>query len=192
MTFGYLKPVNNKWDISMNNSSPDNESQIQKYKTEPKGIRNAPDLANVCMKCDSRNVSINPPNKGYQHECKKCGYKWYRNNCWNCSNGIVDSRDPETPRCEVCGWYKCAVCGACHLNGCRTNPYNRSNRLTRNTAVDLTDKELEDLEDKLLDIFNSPNLRSSRGGWPSDPTDYDGMAQDWGYEDWDEFYHSRD
>ncbi len=40
----------------------------------------------------------------------------YVNHCWNCK-GRIDSRDPSTPRCHKCRWYRCPACTSCK-QGC--------------------------------------------------------------------------
>jgi len=101
---------------------------VQKFKTTPKGIRNVEALRSICIECNSDNVQDRSPSEHYFKVCQECNAEWYVNHCWSCGPGLVDSRDPDTPQCSVCGWYKCAVCGACKLDGCSTNPYNREHR----------------------------------------------------------------
>jgi hypothetical protein len=101
---------------------------VQKYKAAPQGIRTVEALQSICIECNSDNVRDRSPSEHHFKVCLDCNAQWYVNHCWSCGSGLVDSRDPDTPQCSVCGWYKCAVCGACKLDGCSTNPYNREHR----------------------------------------------------------------
>jgi hypothetical protein len=105
------------------------QDMLQKYRADPRGIRNEPHMAAICLKCGSDNVGIRSVEEPYFIRCLNCGNEWYSNNCWNCDDGLVDSRDPETLQCSICGWYRCKKCGACSWHGCSTNPYHKGNRL---------------------------------------------------------------
>jgi hypothetical protein len=86
---------------------------VRHYQINGSGIRNDLRMHNLCIKCGSSNVSYL---KYHYHKiCKDCGARWYFNHCWKCHINKVDERDPETPECTVCGWYKCAKCGACSV-----------------------------------------------------------------------------
>jgi len=93
------------------------EELIHRYMIEPQGIRHDALMWSVCLNCGSQNVRPRSQKEHYYRTCQDCGVEWYVNNCWKCGRGRVDSRDPETPQCSVCGWYKCEVCGACKA-GC--------------------------------------------------------------------------
>jgi len=80
-----------------------------------------------CLSCEFEPAQPIEGELGFSHQCPKCAAKWYASHCWNCETGFVDSRDPATPLCPSCGWYKCA-CGACHLRGCTTNPFTHDRR----------------------------------------------------------------
>jgi hypothetical protein len=94
----------------------------QHYKLKPNGIRNELLMRNVCLRCDSLNVKSRSDFESYFRVCQDCGNEWYVNDCWNCGDGHVDSRDPETPQCKSCGWYQCKICGACQ-QGCTARPF---------------------------------------------------------------------
>ena len=46
----------------------------------------------------------------------------YYSVCWKCRH-TIDSETDE--RCEICGWYICPECGACHQGGC-VDPYSET------------------------------------------------------------------
>lgn len=97
---------------------------VRKYRANPSGIRSDAEMHSVCLVCSSQNVRARSQREHYFQVCQDCGTEWYVNHCWNCQSR-VDSRDPDTPPCSVCGWYKCKDCGACrHIGGCSTNPYD--------------------------------------------------------------------
>ncbi len=101
---------------------------LTKYKADPTGIRMVDTLQHVCIRCGSEWVRGKTADAVHVLVCEECWAEWYVNRCWSCTTGRLDSRDPETPPCEVCGRIKCAVCGACNLNGCTTNPYSAAHR----------------------------------------------------------------
>jgi hypothetical protein len=101
---------------------------IAKYKADPSGIRHVETLKQVCIHCGSERVREKSASAPHVLICTECWAEWYVNRCWSCQTGWLDSRDPETPACEVCGRTKCAVCGACNRNGCSTNPYSAAHR----------------------------------------------------------------
>lgn len=129
------------YEVETNNEAPQDIAQklneafpesslwrlAKKYAGDPHGIRNEERLCDICLQCGSRAGDKSPQEPSFK-VCPNCHNEWYTNHCWNCKEGRVDSRDPETPQCPACGWYKCA-CGACHMDGCKTNPYSRDNRL---------------------------------------------------------------
>ena len=79
------------------------------YRTEPKGIRNNPYMASICLTCGHENIHTL---SGYL-TCEVCKTSWYVNRCWHCINKRVDSRDPRNHHCHKCNGYKCAECGNC-------------------------------------------------------------------------------
>ena len=95
-----------------------------------RGIRTEPSTRNTCAACGAKFAKRLLVKFGPNRECNRCRVQWYVNHCWRCKGHHVDSRDPATPKCSVCGWYKCAHCRACKLDGCQTNPHSR-NRLYR-------------------------------------------------------------
>jgi hypothetical protein len=93
----------------------------KQYRLNPSGIRNDLQMRNICLQCGSQNAASRSYTEYYFRVCQDCGNEWYVNDCWNCDSGHVDSRDPETPQCPNCRWYKCQICGACR-QGCTTSP----------------------------------------------------------------------
>ena len=97
------------------------------------GLRNLLAYHSVCLDC----LAAGRPaqNVGPRHAsgrrsqrdrlCLTCSTEWSISHCWSCQTHWVDSRDPQTQPC-LCGWLKCAACGACDWHGCRqhTNPYH--------------------------------------------------------------------
>lgn len=121
--FKVQQPDGNEVEYEIINTVVDvSEEIIQKYTENPRGVRNEPRMRNVCLVCGSQNVRPRSQEEHYYRVCRDCGAEWYVNNCWKCGKGCVDSRDPETPQCSVCGWYKCENCGACKSGcpGCST------------------------------------------------------------------------
>lgn len=98
------------------------------------GLRNLPAYRSICLEC--LDACRPAQNVGFRHAyarrsqrdrlCLTCGAEWSVSHCWSCQIHWVDSRDPQTPPC-LCGWLKCAACGACDWDGCRqhTNPYHQ-------------------------------------------------------------------
>ena len=118
-----------------------------KWRDDPTGIRNNETLRYICVQCGSEDVEL-----GRFHTnpvCRKCGTTWYINHCWSCKNGRVDSRDPQTPKCAVCKWYKCAFCSACHQNGCSTNRYSRGFRYVDDPSPMLSSSYEQEHRDEL-------------------------------------------
>lgn len=99
-----------------------------KYKADPTGIREVETLKHVCIRCGSEWVRGKTAQTLHVLVCEECWSEWYVNRCWSCATGKLDSRDPETPPCPVCGRIKCAACSACNPNGCTTNPYSAAHR----------------------------------------------------------------
>jgi hypothetical protein len=84
---------------------------VEKYRTDPAGIRDSAFMADVCLLCASDDVESIDEGFGPNRQCRICDSSWYVNHCWNCFSGKVDSRDP--PPCPTCKWLKCAKCDAC-------------------------------------------------------------------------------
>jgi hypothetical protein len=101
---------------------------IAQFRADPTGLRKAVTLREVCLHCGSEQVRCQSDNLPRVLVCPDCATRWIANACWSCATGLLDTRDPETPRCRQCGWPKCAECGACNPQGCSTNPYNSSHR----------------------------------------------------------------
>jgi len=101
---------------------------IAKYKSDPAGLRYALTLRKVCLRCGSEHVRNRLDHTPHVFVCWECSTEWFASHCWSCATGLVDSRDPETPLCQQCGWPKCAGCGACNQKGCSTNPYHTGHR----------------------------------------------------------------
>ena len=101
---------------------------IAKFRSEPAGLRRIVTLRDVCLHCGSEQVRCQSDTLPHVLVCPDCGTRWSTSACWSCATGLLDTRDPETPRCEKCGWTKCAVCGACNPQGCSTNPYSATHR----------------------------------------------------------------
>ncbi|MBE9012467.1 cold shock domain-containing protein [Pseudanabaenaceae cyanobacterium LEGE 13415] len=94
------------------------EQLITKFRVDATGIRLVSQLRGVCIDCRSRNVQSKSSSS--MQQCLDCKHEWYVNHCWNCQNGRIDSRDPQTPHCLTCGWHRCNKCAACKPN-CGTN-----------------------------------------------------------------------
>lgn len=105
---------------------------VEKYKNKPDGIRNVTVLRGICIACGSTNVRPKSNAQRYYKVCQDCNNEWYANHCWNCGEK-VDSRDPLNVKCTVCGWLKC-TCGACNINGCSSNPYNKHSKVIDNKS----------------------------------------------------------
>ena len=88
---------------------------FRKYRSQRDGIRNCPEMASVCLICESIDV-IPKPDATDMLYCRNCGFSFYRYTCPVCAK-IVDGRDPKNPACHTCGLRIC-TCGAC---GC-TDP----------------------------------------------------------------------
>ena len=101
---------------------------IAQFRSDPTGIRLAVTLREVCIHCGSEQARCQPASQPLVYVCPECNTHWSAGPCWSCASGLLDTRDPETPRCKQCGWPKCAVCGACNPQGCSTNAYNSGHR----------------------------------------------------------------
>jgi hypothetical protein len=82
----------------------------ERFRTRRDGIRNNPEMAQVCLICGSVHIV---PKEGDPHRlvCRDCGFAFYRYLCSACGT-TVDGRDPLNPGCRVCGLRVC-TCGAC-------------------------------------------------------------------------------
>jgi hypothetical protein len=80
-----------------------------RYTGDSRGVRLRHELRGVCIQCGSKS------NGSSFFVCtnSQCGETWRVNHCGLCKE-IVDSRDPDTPRCLKCGWLICAACHACN------------------------------------------------------------------------------
>jgi len=114
-------------------------AMIAQYTLNPKGVRNVWCLREVCLRCGASEAQTLYEKFGPNRRCRRCGETWYVNHCWSCSTGWIDSRDPETPTCSVCGWHKCAACNSCRILGCTTNPYKRGRRHSDATLLAAVD-----------------------------------------------------
>jgi hypothetical protein len=101
---------------------------IAQFRADPTGIRHAATLREVCLNCGSEHVRCQSDTLPLILACPDCSTKWSASACWSCTTGLLDTRDPETPRCEKCRWPKCAVCGACNPQGCSPQAYTASHR----------------------------------------------------------------
>lgn len=88
---------------------------FRKYRSKRDGIRSCPEMASVCLICES--ILIDPKEGNEQMlVCRNCGFAFYRYVCPDCGK-TVDGRDPLNPACRICGQRICS-CGAC---GCPPN-----------------------------------------------------------------------
>ena len=101
---------------------------IAQFRSDPVGLRHVVTLREVCLHCGSEQVRCQSDTLPRVLVCPDCGTEWSASACWSCATGLLDTRDPETPPCQQCGWSKCAVCGACNPQGCSTNPYTTEHR----------------------------------------------------------------
>lgn len=83
---------------------------FKKYRSQRDGIRNCPEMASVCLICESINIAVKPDSDGMLY-CRNCGFAFYRYCCPVCDK-TVDGRDPKNPGCSSCGQRICS-CGAC-------------------------------------------------------------------------------
>ncbi|SKA19046.1 hypothetical protein SAMN02745119_03055 [Trichlorobacter thiogenes] len=83
---------------------------FKKYRSQRDGIRNCPEMASVCLICESIDVVVKPNAEGMLY-CRNCGFAFYRYSCPGCGK-TVDGRDPGNPSCSVCGLRICS-CGTC-------------------------------------------------------------------------------
>lgn len=88
----------------------------EQYRAHPDGIRRITELRIICTACGSHSI-LSIEGQGHRKVCSDCSSRWYAHHCKNC-NAPVDSRDPENPRCDECGGYRCAECDACEP-GCK-------------------------------------------------------------------------
>jgi len=83
---------------------------FRKYRSQRNGMRNCPEMASVCLICESIDIV---PKAGDDKKltCRNCGFAFYRYSCPACGK-TIDGRDPENPGCRECGMRVC-TCGAC-------------------------------------------------------------------------------
>ncbi|MEZ4484766.1 MAG: hypothetical protein R2864_09250 [Syntrophotaleaceae bacterium] len=80
------------------------------YRQNRDGIRNCPEMASICLICQS--VHIDPvEGESGRFICRNCRFQFTRYRCAACG-ATVDSRDPQNPPCEECGTRIC-TCGFC-------------------------------------------------------------------------------
>jgi len=83
---------------------------FKKYRSQRDGIRNCPEMASVCLICESIDV-VSKSDNANQLYCRNCGFAFYRYSCPECGT-TVDGRDPKNPGCRECGLRVC-ICGIC-------------------------------------------------------------------------------
>lgn len=83
---------------------------FKKYRSQRDGIRNCPEMASVCLICESIDVVPKVGNATMLY-CRNCGFAFHRYQCPACSK-TVDGRDPSNPACRECGLRVCS-CDAC-------------------------------------------------------------------------------
>lgn len=83
---------------------------FKKYRTHRDGIRNCPEMASVCLICESIDV-VPKVGDAVMLYCRNCGFAFHRYQCPACGK-TVDGRDPRNPACRECGLRICS-CGAC-------------------------------------------------------------------------------
>jgi len=81
-----------------------------RYRSQRNGIRSCPDMASVCLICESIDI-VPKAGDDKMLTCRNCGFAFYRYSCPACGK-TVDGRDPENRGCSVCGLRTC-TCGAC-------------------------------------------------------------------------------
>lgn len=89
---------------------------FKRYRSQRDGIRNCPEMASVCLICESVDV-VPKPGEPLMHYCRNCGFAFYRYSCPSCGK-TVDGRDPRNSGCATCGQPIC-TCGVC---GCTSSP----------------------------------------------------------------------
>ncbi len=83
---------------------------FKKYRSQRDGIRNCPEMASVCLICES--IAIIPKaGDDTMLTCRNCGFAFYRYSCPACGR-TIDGRDPKNPGCSECGLRICS-CGVC-------------------------------------------------------------------------------
>lgn len=83
---------------------------FEQYRKQRDGIRNKPEMAQICLICGSIHI-VPKPDDEHKLLCRDCGFAFYRYECKACGR-TVDGRDPHNPACRVCGLRVC-TCGAC-------------------------------------------------------------------------------
>ena len=83
---------------------------FKKYHARREGIRLCPEMASLCLICESIDI-IPKPDDARKRTCRNCGFAFLRYACPAC--GItIDGRDPGNPVCSNCGGRLCS-CGRC-------------------------------------------------------------------------------
>ncbi len=113
------KPVKSVGRVEMEGDEVGGKDAVKKlfahYRRERDGIRNAPEMATICLICGSIHI-VTKPGEPHQRYCRDCGFAFFRYDCEACGS-TVDGRDPQNPGCDKCGLRVC-TCGAC---GCSTD-----------------------------------------------------------------------
>lgn len=89
---------------------------FERYRGNRRGLRKKTGMESVCLICGSSDVVVQDPARPHVHHCRSCGFDFLRHLCGTCGE-MVDSRDPETPKCRHCGLCRC-VCSACSPGCC--------------------------------------------------------------------------
>jgi NAD-dependent SIR2 family protein deacetylase len=89
----------------------DTAKQLYKhYRKNRDGIRNCPEMASICLICESIHI-VPVEGNPYKLVCRNCGFAFYRYTCSACG-ATIDGRDPKNPPCEKCDLRVC-TCGVC-------------------------------------------------------------------------------
>lgn len=114
----------------------DNNAWWDSYLLKPVGIRKQDNLRLWCIQCYSEDIFFAKTKLYTFCRCKKCSFEWDFGPCWSCRQEYVDSRDPANSLC-YCGWYRCVLCKACNLMGCKlTNPYSKKHKRSSRIYID--------------------------------------------------------
>lgn len=91
-------------------SREEGKQLFKHYHRNRDGIRLSPQMASVCLICESIHLAPNPDNPNML-VCCNCGFAFYRYVCPACGL-TIDGRDPQNPGCPDCGLRIC-TCGKC-------------------------------------------------------------------------------